>query len=141
MAWLIREYAHPADYPLVSELWKSAGGGVQFNRSDTEAEIQKKVSRDPDLFLVVDHEKQIIATIIAGFDGRRGMLYHLAVSPQFRKHGIASALMHEIETRLRNKGCVKAYLLINPLHPELMPFYEKLGWLKMDVIIAAKELS
>ena len=137
--WQIREYLHPQDYSVVSHLWQTCGGGVKYGRSDSEAEIQKKVLRDPDLFLVATIDDQIIASIIGGYDGRRGMAYHLAVAEQYRGLGVARDLMQELEKRLVGKGCVKAYLMINPEHPDLLDYYAKLGWQQMNVFICAKE--
>ena len=74
-------------------------------RSDTPAEIEKKLTRDPDLFLVAEHDNKIIGTVIGGFDGRRGLLYHLAVDGSFRGQGIGTLLLSEVESRLRLKGC------------------------------------
>ena len=51
-----------------------------MGRSDTLAEITKKVQRDPDLFLVAEADGRLIGSVIGGFDGRRGMIYHLAVA-------------------------------------------------------------
>jgi ribosomal protein S18 acetylase RimI-like enzyme len=112
---------------------------VKFSASDTEVEIQKKLQRDPDLFLVVVSEDKIIGTVLGGFDGRRGMVYHLAVERTHRGQGIAHALMAEIEKRITAKGALKIYLMMNRDHPELVEFYTKLGWSKMDVLIAGKE--
>lgn len=140
-AWVVREFKFPDDYEACANLWKNAGGGVKFCPSDTYAEIQKKVGYAPDLFLVAEQAGQIIATVIGGFDGRRGMVYHLAVDAAWRGCGLAGQLMAEIESRLVARGCKKMYLMINPEHPELVDFYSKLGWNKMDVIIAAKEIN
>ncbi len=119
-SWHLREFVFSDDYPTVAELWKTCGGGVKLGKSDEKNEIEKKIARDPDLFLVAVVSTQIIGTIIGGYDGRRGMAYHLAVSPEYRKQGIGEALMNELETRLISKGCVKAYLMINHEHPELI---------------------
>jgi len=137
--WRLREFVFPDDYPSVADLWKTCGGGVKFNKSDAKDEIKKKINRDPDLFLVAVTSDQIIGTVIGGYDGRRGMAYHLAVSPEFRKHGIGEALMNELEERLISKGCVKAYLMVNPDHPELIEYYKSLGWNQMDILICGKE--
>jgi ribosomal protein S18 acetylase RimI-like enzyme len=138
-SWFIREFDFSRDYTQVADLWKSVGGGVKFSASDTEVEIQKKLQRDPDLFLVVVSEDKIIGTVLGGFDGRRGMVYHLAVERTHRGQGIAHALMAEIEKRITAKGALKIYLMMNRDHPELVEFYTKLGWSKMDVLIAGKE--
>jgi len=137
--WFLRQFNYPVDYQSVAELWKACGGGVKFSRSDSEEEINKKVTRDPDLFLVAVEESRIIGTVIGGYDGRRGMAYHLAVHPNYRHSGIGKSLMVELESRLKSKGCVKAYLMINPEHPELLEYYKSLGWGQMNVYICGKE--
>ncbi len=136
---IIREFIFPQDYAACGLIWKNASGGVSFSPSDTYEEIQKKMEYSPELFLVAEVGKTIIGTVIGGFDGRRGMVYHLAVLPGYRGQGVGSALMQEIEKRLRSKGCLKIYLMIKSDQPELLDYYGKLGWQPMDVIVAAKE--
>jgi ribosomal protein S18 acetylase RimI-like enzyme len=86
--------------------------GVSLGRSDTLEEIRKKLEHDPDLFLVVEEGGQVIGTVLGGFDGRRGLIYHLAVAASFRGRGIGSRLMEEIESRLRARGCLRCYLMV-----------------------------
>ncbi len=105
-----------------------------MGRSDTPEEIQKKLARDPDLFLVAEEDKRIIGTVIGGYDGRRGMLYHLAVAASFRGRGIGSRLMNEIESRLRAKGCIRCYLMVLTDNNEAMRYYEAHGWERMDYV-------
>jgi ribosomal protein S18 acetylase RimI-like enzyme len=123
----IREFHFPEDFPQVENLWASMEKGVSLGRSDTPDEIQKKLTRDPDLFLVAEENGQIIGTIIGGYDGRRGLLYHLAVATSYRGRGIGSRLMEEIESRLRAKGCLRCYLLVTTNNPEGMQYYERHG--------------
>ena len=138
-SWRIREFIFPQDYPAAAEIWKTAKGGVRFSPSDTEAETCKKLERDPDLFLVAEMDGAIIGTVIGGFDGRRAMIYHLAVRQEYRRQGIAAALMAEVEKRIWAKGALKIYLMMNSEHPDLVDYYRRLGWEKMDVFVAAKE--
>jgi len=137
---LIRQYAHPADYSAVYQLWQSVGPGVHRGRSDTEPEIKKKLERDPDLFLVAEDQGQIIGTVLAGFDGRRGIIYHLAVSPEGRQQGIGAAMMREVEARLIAKGCLRCYLLVVPGNDIAVNFYTHRGWQEMDIHIFGKDL-
>ncbi|MFH1183484.1 MAG: GNAT family N-acetyltransferase [Chloroflexota bacterium] len=137
----MREFKYPEDYPGVLRLWESAGVGVRVGPSDTPAEIQKKLQRDPDLFLVAESESQIIGTVIGGFDGRRGLVYHLAVAVPFRRRGVASQLMAEVEQRLRHKGCIRCYLLVRPDNLEAIEYYETVGWNLLDDHIFAKDLA
>jgi ribosomal protein S18 acetylase RimI-like enzyme len=131
----IREFHFPEDFPQVENLWASMEKGVSLGRSDTPDEIQKKLTRDPDLFLVAEENGQIIGTIIGGYDGRRGLLYHLAVATSYRGRGIGSRLMEEIESRLRAKGCLRCYLLVTTNNPEGMQYYERHGWERMDFVV------
>ncbi len=127
----IREFRFPDDYPPTLKLWENLEMGVSLGRSDTFEEIQKKIQRDPDLFLLAEAEGEIIGTIIGGYDGRRGLIYHLAVQKDFRKQGIGDMLLNEVEKRLQAKGCVKCYLLIVSDNQYAARFYEHRGWSEM----------
>lgn len=138
----IREFRFPADYQQVYELWSSIERGVRVGRSDTLSEIEKKVARDPDLFLVAECDYKIIGSVIGGYDGRRGLIYHLAVNEAFRGQGIGTCLMDEVESRLRDKGCLKCYLLVASDNTEVEPYYQQRGWQHMnDIHLFGKNLS
>jgi N-acetylglutamate synthase len=130
----IREFCFPEDYEQVRRLWESMEKGVRVGRSDTLNEIAKKLQRDPDLFLVAERDQQIVGTVIGGYDGRRGIIYHLAVASSLRGQGIGSLLLNEVETRLRSKGCLKSYLMVTPDNKEAMRYYEQRGWHHMDYV-------
>lgn len=121
------------------ELWQHAGPGVHLGRSDTQDEIAKKVQRDSDLFLVDEIDDRLVGSVIGGYDGRRGMIYHLAVAQDYRQKGIGAALMEAVEQRLIAKGCVKSYLLVVAGNEDAIQFYAKRGWEVMDVTIMGKE--
>lgn len=138
----IRQFHFPSDYEPVYALWGSIEKGVLTGRSDSPAEIEKKLHRDPDLFLVAEADGAIIGSVIGGFDGRRGLIYHLAVASTFRGMGIGSRLMEEVEARLRAKGCLKCYLLVTRDNPEAEGYYQHRGWQHMDSIhLYGKELQ
>ena len=136
----IREFNFADDYDAVLQLWEGAGPGVHVGRSDTPAEILKKLQRDPDLFLVAITGEKIIGSVMGGYDGRRGLVYHLAVVGQRRGEGIGTALMESLEERLRAKGCLKCYLLVVDGNHEAAHYYKQRGWQAMDVTLYGKEL-
>jgi len=137
----IRTFEFPADYQAVIELWSNAGEGVHLGVSDTFAEVAKKMERDPQLFLVAEKEGRLIGAVMGGFDGRRGLIYHLAVDQAERKRGIATALMGELEKRLKAIGCRRAYLLVTPENQMAQQFYEKRGWQRMEILTYGKNLE
>ncbi len=140
ISYAIRQFRYPQDYPAVISLWQSIGLGVHVGRSDSAEEIEKKLRRDPDLFLVAEHDGRIIGTVMGGFDGRRGMIYHLAVMRDYRQLGLGSALMDEVERRLKDKGCLRSYLMVTRDNPGVLDFYSRRSWETMDIHILAKDL-
>jgi ribosomal protein S18 acetylase RimI-like enzyme len=130
----IREFHYPEDYEVAVRLWEGIEKGVHLGLSDAPAEIKKKLLRDPDLFLVAESDGQMIGTVIGGFDGRRGLVYHLAVAAAYRGQGVGSRLMDELETRFRSRGCLKCYLLVATDNGEAMSFYERRGWEHMEAV-------
>ena len=136
----IRDLLFPEDYSAVYSLWENAGAGIKLRRSDELEEIEKKLQRDPDLFLIAEIDGVIVGTIIGGYDGRRGMMYHLAVAQEHRNKGIGSQLVRELEQRLREKGCIRYYLLVTKDNHEAIHFYERHGWKLMDLYTYGKDL-
>jgi ribosomal protein S18 acetylase RimI-like enzyme len=130
----LREFRYPEDYAAVISLWNNAGPGIHVRRSDEPAEIQKKMLRDPDLFLVAEAGGMLIGSVIGGFDGRRGLIYHLAVDATLRQRGIGSLLMDEVERRLKDKGCIRCYLMVAAGNDGAFQFYEDRNWERMETI-------
>jgi ribosomal protein S18 acetylase RimI-like enzyme len=136
----LRDYRHPEDYAAVVALWERCGPGVQLSRSDQPEEIRKKLEHDPDLFVLAVAEGEVVGTVVGGYDGRRGLVYHLAVEAAHRRRGLGRQLMEEIEDRLRQRGCLKCYLLVAAEGGQALDFYRDLGWQPMDVTLMGKEL-
>ena len=137
----LRQFEFERDYQAVLALWQTAGPGIHVSPSDSPVELARKLQRDPDLFLVAEAGGQLIGTVLGGFDGRRGIVYHLAVESGWRGQGIGSALMDEVEARLMARGCRKAYLLVAPENAEVTAFYARRGWEIMDVLPMGKEFK
>lgn len=136
----VREFSFEADYPALLSLWNQIEKGMNVGRSDTPEEIKKKLQRDPDLFLVAENNGSIIGSAIGAFDGRRGMIYHLAVHQDFRGQGVGAALLSEVERRLQAKGCLKCLLLVFADNTEAIQFYRTHGWREQtEDIVFSKE--
>jgi N-acetylglutamate synthase len=139
---LIRPFEFPKDYAEVYALWENAGDGIHLRASDELDEIRKKLERDPNLFLVAQADDSIIGTVLGGFDGRRGMMYHLAVLKRYQRKGIANLLVDALEEKLKEKGCIRYYLLVTKDNKEAISFYKKRGWENMnDLHVFAKSLD
>jgi ribosomal protein S18 acetylase RimI-like enzyme len=138
----IRSFDLSRDYDAVLDLWRHAEPGVHVGRSDSPEALRLKLSRDPELFLVAEADDgRLVGAVIGGFDGRRGLVYHLAVDAALRGQGVGSALMTELERRLKALGCVKAYLLVVPENRAVLDWYARRGWEVMDVLPLGKSLD
>ena len=90
--------------------------------------IRRKRTVQSDLFLVATHDSAIIGTVLAGFDGCRGWIHHLAVSPDARRNGIGSSLMREAAARLQALGAPKVNLQVRASNEGAVRFYERVGF-------------
>ena len=136
----IREFQFHKDYAAVIALWQNAGPGIRLRKSDEPEQIEKMSLRNPDLCLVAEMNGKIVGSVFAGFDGRRGMMYHLAVAPQHRRQGIGSILVATLEEHLQARGCLRYYLLVFPDNQEAIDFYENSGWERMPLFAYGKDL-
>src|SRR5690348_11237963 len=96
------------DYEQVADLWKVSG--LEVRPGDDRAAIERKLQRDPELFLIVECGQTVIGSMMGAFDGRRGWIYHPAVHPSYRCQEIGRNLMLEVEQRLEALQCPLVYL-------------------------------
>jgi len=103
--------------------------------------IQRKLTVQPELFLVARVDGALAGTVLAGFDGVRGWIHHLAVAPGFRRRGIASALMRAAEAGLLALGCPKVNLQVRTTNAEVVAFYRSLGYAVEERLSLGKRIS
>ena len=123
----------PEDEDAVARLWSEVFPDDP-PRNDPRAMIARKLDRDRELFWVADDDGDIVGAVIAGYDGVRGWLYHLAVAPAHRKRGIATALVDHAVESLRALGCVKVNLQVRRGNEGVLGFYEALGWVEYPTL-------
>ena len=114
------------DTETVVQLWRDCGLVKPWN--DPYKDIQRKMRVLPDLFLVGEVQNSIIASVMGGYDGHRGWINYLAVSPEHQKHSYGKTLMQAIESRLLDLGCPKINLQIRAGNTQVMQFYTQLGF-------------
>ncbi len=73
--------------------------------------------------------------IIAGNDGRRGYIYHIAVNPEYRRKGIAKALVNSALKALRDLGINKTALVVFERNADGNAFWESIGFTSRDDLV------
>lgn len=114
--------------------------GIKIRPGDDDAALRRFAERNPGLFLLAEENGHLVGSALAGWDGRRGWLYHVAVHPDERRRGLGRELVAEIETRLRAIGCPKVNLIVWEDNTWAMRFWEALGYARATTVEYEKEL-
>lgn len=133
----IRAY-HPSDEAAIIQLWQECGLTRPWN--DPRKDIARKLTVQSELFLVGELDGAIVATLMGGYDGHRGWINYLAVSPAHQRRNYATALMQAVEAKLLEMGCPKINLLIRSSNVAVKQFYDSLGFHQDEVISLGKRL-
>jgi N-acetylglutamate synthase len=129
------------DYEKMFDLWKNTQG-MGISSSDSKENIDVFLKRNPELSFIAELENNIIGTIMCSHDGRRGFIYHLAVSTNFRLKGIGKSLISKSLEKLKKLGIIKCHLFVKKNNLPGLDFWEKNGWTKRDDIVSfSKELQ
>lgn len=108
--------------------------------NDPELALKQKLSVDRELLLVATCSGQVVGTVMGGWDGHRGWIYSVAVRCDFRREGIGTRLVLQMETLLRERGCLKLNLQVRTSNLQVIAFYESLGFRQDAVVSLGKRL-
>ena len=133
----IRPYEEGDDDAVVA-LWRACGLVVPWN--DPRKDIRRKLRVQRDLFLVGSLDGNLVATVMAGYEGHRGWINYLAVAEECRRRGFGRRMMDAAEARLRAIGCPKINLQIRKSNAAAVGFYRSLGFLEDESVSMGKRL-
>lgn len=130
----------PGDRPALEQLW----GRVFADDPPWNAPallIENKLKVQPELLLVGVLDEVLVGAVMAGFDGVRGWIYHLAVAPEVRRRGIATLLVRAAESGLRKLGCAKVNLQVRATNADVVAFYRTLGYALEERVSMGRRLE
>jgi ribosomal protein S18 acetylase RimI-like enzyme len=133
----IRPY-QPADETAVIDLWDRCG--LVRPQNNPRADIRRKLEVAPELFLVGIVDSEIVATAMAGYEGHRGWINYLVVSPSARQRGHGRLIMEHAERLLRERGCPKINLQVRAGNQDAIEFYKRIGFSIDDVLSMGRRL-
>jgi ribosomal protein S18 acetylase RimI-like enzyme len=113
----------PDECERVLDLWRRADAIP--SATDTVEELQRLVRADPGALLVAEDDGAIVGSVIAGWDGWRGSIYRLAVTPERRRRGLARRLVTEAERRLAARGALRLTALVAGDEPHAVGFWDQ----------------
>lgn len=134
----IRPYKNEDEKQVIA-MWKIIfDGDPPWN--EPKEMINRKLTVQPELFFVAQIKNKIVGTVVAGFDGVRGWIHHLAVLESYRNQGIASKLMKAAEEGLAIMNCPKINLQVRKKNGKVIAFYESIGYEVEDVVNLGKRI-
>lgn len=117
-----------SDLPAARVLWSRAEG-VELAEGDAEDELRAYLARNPGAsHVAIATDGSLVGAILAGHDGRRGLVYHLAVVPSARGRGIGRELVARSLAVLRSQGIRRVLGLVARDNPGGRAFWIAAGW-------------
>jgi len=127
------------NYSEMINLWKNTKGVGLSGKDDSKKSIRKYLEKNPNTCFTARYNESIIGTIMAGNDGRRGIIYHLMVKPEYRKKGIAKKLLKKAENSLKKEGIRKIMIYVFKENKIGNKFWENNGYkIRKDLNLRAK---
>ena len=118
------------DYGKITELWSRAGLPFRPKGRDSRKAIATEMKANPSFFLGAFEDNRLIGVAILSSDIRKGWINRLAVDPDYRRRGVAKALVVESEKILRRHGLRMFCVLIDGDNALSKEFFKKCGYVE-----------
>ena len=129
------------DYSEAYDLWIICGNGLN-DKDDSPEGIEKYLKRNPSTSFVATCDGKVVGVILCGHDGRRGIIQHACVSPDYRRLGIGNRLVELALEALKEEGINKVLLVAFKKNEGGNAFWEAQGFtLREDLNYRNKALT
>lgn len=123
-----------SDYGEVSAMWQVTSKRA-LSKSDGREEICRYLKRNEGLSVVAEEDGKIIGAVLVGHDGRRGFLHHMAVLPQYRRHGVARRMAQAALEGLNREGIDKTHIFVFSDNQAGQAFWSSMGFLRREDVL------
>jgi ribosomal protein S18 acetylase RimI-like enzyme len=128
-----------ADYDEVIAFWRGQKG-IGLNESDSREQIAQFLARNPGMSLVVRNGRQLVGAVLAGHDGRRGYLYHLAVNPAYRQQGLGRQIVARCLREFHRLGLHKCNINVFGNNGSGQAFWKRIGFAGRQDLLPMQKL-
>jgi ribosomal protein S18 acetylase RimI-like enzyme len=123
----------------VVTLWKKCG--LLHAPNDPVKDIEEKMRFQPNLFLIATLNDEVVGSVMVGYEGHRGWLNYLAVSPEHQRKGYGRILVEKAIAELAKMGCQKLNLQIRKGNASAVEFYKRIGFKEDECLSFGKRLQ
>jgi ribosomal protein S18 acetylase RimI-like enzyme len=117
-----------SDIPDALDFWHGAPGVGLSEDADHPAALETFLQANASTCFALCEGDRLIGTVMAGSDGRRGYIYHLAVHSDFQRRGWGRALLRRAVDALGERGISKVHLFVFTANETAIEFYQRIGW-------------
>jgi ribosomal protein S18 acetylase RimI-like enzyme len=126
------------DYDEIFSMWQITSKRA-LSEADSRENIERYLLRNKGMSLVALENGRIIGTVLAGHDGRRGFIHHMAVLPEYRRKHIGNALATEAIKKIAEDGIDKTHIFCYQDNLTGQGFWTSLGFKKRgDLFVYSK---
>lgn len=130
------------DYEAAIRLWRETPGVGLRAYDDSREGVARFLARNPSTCFAAEAGGELVGTILCGHDGRRGAIYHLAVSEAHRRRGFGGDLVRAACGALRREGIAKANLVSYRENAAGNAFWDALGFReRLDLSYRDRDLT
>lgn len=119
------------DYDEVYEMWQTTSKRALSN-ADSREQIERYLDRNKGMSQVAVIDGKIVGTVLAGHDGRRGFIHHMAVIPQYRRKHIGHSLANKAIEKITAEGIDKTHIFCYQNNETGQDFWSDFGFKKRD---------
>ncbi|MGF1771204.1 GNAT family N-acetyltransferase [Vibrio maritimus] len=116
-----------ADYDAVMALWNETEH-MLIREADSRENVTAYLDKNPNMSFVATVHSKVVGAVLAGTDGRRGYLQHLAVDEGYRGQRIGKTLVEKVTDAFAHIGISKTHLFVNTENEQAQMFYKSMGW-------------
>lgn len=127
---LIREMTIE-DYEEVFAMWQTTSKRA-LSKADEKCQIERYLRRNAGMSQVAVVDGKIVGTVLAGHDGRRGFIHHMAVMPEYRRRQIGHSLAKKAIEKIKAEGIDKTHIFCYQNNELGQSFWRDFGFKKRD---------
>ena len=119
------------DYDEVYEMWQITTKRA-LSKADEKDQMERYLKHNAGMSQVAVVDGKIVGTVLAGHDGRRGFIHHMAVLPEFRRKKIGHALAQTAIQKIREQGIDKTDIFCYQNNETGQSFWRDFGFEKRE---------
>ena len=119
------------DYDEIFAMWQITTKRA-LSKADERSQIERYLIRNEGMSQVAVVDGKIVGTVLAGHDGRRGFIHHMAVLPEYRRRHIGHKLAQKAIECIAADGIDNTHIFCYQNNETGQNFWKDFGFEKRD---------